>query len=210
MIEQPSVQLPINESVSFFYTIASRFGDIVIVWNAEPESQRIQLRRIFLSNEKADALERSHHEFGQLSSCKENNLPLILRIIIDIVHATCSGIPADRSSVDTILEASSLSAFSRKALSLEARIPYGHVSSYRTLAAAIKSPLAVRAVARVLSANPFPLLIPCHRVIGSNGNLAGYQGGLAMKRFLLSMEGIPFLSDNKVDLVQTPFWTFSE
>ena len=70
-----------------------------------------------------------------------------------------------------------------------AEIPYGRTRSYQQIAAAIGSPRAVRAVGAANGANPLPIIIPCHRVIGANGNLTGYGGGLALKRRLLEMEG---------------------
>lgn len=68
-------------------------------------------------------------------------------------------------------------------------IPYGETRSYAALAAAIGRPSAVRAVGLANGANPAPVVVPCHRVIGSDGTLTGYGGGLALKRQLLSIEG---------------------
>lgn len=67
-------------------------------------------------------------------------------------------------------------------------IPYGETRSYGQVAAAIGRPAAVRAVGRANGANPLPIVIPCHRVIGSNGTLTGYGGGLAAKQWLLQLE----------------------
>ncbi|MDR1663319.1 MAG: methylated-DNA--[protein]-cysteine S-methyltransferase [Clostridiales bacterium] len=68
------------------------------------------------------------------------------------------------------------------------RIPYGTTISYRQLAARIGSPKAVRAVGGANHNNPIVILIPCHRVIGSDGTLVGYAGGLEKKKFLLDHE----------------------
>ncbi|MDW8059808.1 MAG: methylated-DNA--[protein]-cysteine S-methyltransferase [Thermomicrobium sp.] len=68
------------------------------------------------------------------------------------------------------------------------RIPYGTTWSYRRLAAATRQPEAVRAVAAALAANPLPIVIPCHRVIGARGELRGYAAGLALKAWLLAHE----------------------
>jgi methylated-DNA-[protein]-cysteine S-methyltransferase len=67
-------------------------------------------------------------------------------------------------------------------------IPYGETISYGELARCIGSPNASRAVGRANGANPIPIVIPCHRVIGSNGKLTGYGGGLPRKEFLLALE----------------------
>lgn len=67
-------------------------------------------------------------------------------------------------------------------------IPYGEVRSYADVANLIGRPRAVRAVGAANGANPIPIIIPCHRVIGSNGSLTGFGGGLPVKRRLLELE----------------------
>ena len=69
-----------------------------------------------------------------------------------------------------------------------ARIPYGTTISYGELAQRIGQPQAVRAVGAANGRNPLPIVLPCHRVIGANGSLTGFGGGLPTKRFLLAME----------------------
>lgn len=209
MKDKPSRKRTVSNSPCSHVSVPSIFGDIVIVWETTLESSDLHLRRIYLPNENASALSRAHQDFENLVSEKEDALPLIMRIIINIIQSALTGTPADRSCIDAILETAPLSPFARRALSLEARIPCGHISSYQALAVATGNPRAVRAAARALSANPFPILIPCHRIIASNGTLAGFQGGLALKRYLLEKEGIPFLPDGRVDLTRAQFWTFS-
>ncbi len=68
------------------------------------------------------------------------------------------------------------------------RIPYGEVCAYRDIAERIGKPKAVRAVGAANGSNPIALIIPCHRVIGSNGSLTGFGGGLDTKRYLLDLE----------------------
>jgi len=67
-------------------------------------------------------------------------------------------------------------------------IPYGHVVSYQWIARRIGSPTAVRAVGAANGRNPISIIIPCHRVIGKNGKLTGYGGGLDVKRRLIRLE----------------------
>jgi methylated-DNA-[protein]-cysteine S-methyltransferase len=69
------------------------------------------------------------------------------------------------------------------------RIPYGETISYSELAKRIGSPKAVRAVGAASGRNPVPIIVPCHRVIASNGGLQGFGGGLEAKRLLLDLEG---------------------
>jgi methylated-DNA-[protein]-cysteine S-methyltransferase len=68
-------------------------------------------------------------------------------------------------------------------------IPYGETRSYSQVAEAIGAGRAVRAVGAANGANPVPIVVPCHRVIGSNGKLTGYGGGLPLKKRLLALEG---------------------
>ena len=67
-------------------------------------------------------------------------------------------------------------------------IPYGETRSYKDIAVALGEPRAVRAVGSANGSNPLPIVIPCHRVIGSDGSLTGFGGGLETKRFLLALE----------------------
>ena len=69
------------------------------------------------------------------------------------------------------------------------RIPYGTTCSYGDLAEQIGRPRAVRAVGTANGANPIAIIVPCHRVIGSNGTLTGYAGGVERKQMLLELEG---------------------
>lgn len=68
------------------------------------------------------------------------------------------------------------------------RIPYGETRSYADIAETVGKPTAVRAVGAANGRNPLPIVIPCHRVVGSNGNLTGFGGGLEAKRYLLELE----------------------
>jgi methylated-DNA-[protein]-cysteine S-methyltransferase len=68
------------------------------------------------------------------------------------------------------------------------KIPYGETISYKKLAETVGSPKAVRAVGAANGANPIPIIIPCHRVIGHDGSLTGFGGGLALKKRLIELE----------------------
>jgi len=119
-----------------------------------------------------------------------------------IVHGSRRGAPgalarelsdyaAGRSrSFSVPIDLNGLTAFHRRVLMATARIPYGDVVSYGTIAAAVGQPGASRAVGNALGGNPVPILIPCHRVIASGGRIGGFTGGLRAKRRLLSVEGI--------------------
>ncbi|GFN30271.1 methylated-DNA--[protein]-cysteine S-methyltransferase [Paenibacillus xylaniclasticus] len=83
----------------------------------------------------------------------------------------CSGTPFQRAVWDALC-----------------RIPYGHTASYSDIAVKVSRPSATRAVGSAIGANPVLITVPCHRVIGKNGTLTGYRGGLTMKRVLLQHE----------------------
>ena len=79
--------------------------------------------------------------------------------------------------------------FTRGVLQATARIPYGEVGSYASVAGEAGSPRAVRAAGNALGANPMPVVVPCHRVLRTGGALGGYTGGIERKEFLLRLEG---------------------
>jgi O-6-methylguanine DNA methyltransferase len=71
------------------------------------------------------------------------------------------------------------------------RVPYGKTASYKEIAAAVGRPRAVRAVGGANNRNPVPIVVPCHRIVGADGSLVGYGGGLPIKARLLALEGVP-------------------
>ncbi len=78
--------------------------------------------------------------------------------------------------------------FQKKVWNALREIPYGETRTYREIAERIGHPLAARAVGQAAHKNPLPIVIPCHRLVGSNGALTGYAGGLELKRSLLALE----------------------
>jgi methylated-DNA-[protein]-cysteine S-methyltransferase len=95
-----------------------------------------------------------------------------------------------RHDFDLPLDWSLASQFGRRILKATAAIPFGQVSTYGKVAAQAGNPKASRAAGRALGANPIPIVVPCHRVIGSSGQLTGYTGGLHRKVALLQIEGV--------------------
>ena len=91
------------------------------------------------------------------------------------------------------LDLSDLTSFQQRVLQLTARIPYGKTSTYKDLAVHSGHPNASRAVGRVEATNPVPIIIPCHRVVGTDGSLHGYggPGGVKLKAWLLELEQSP-------------------
>ena len=90
-----------------------------------------------------------------------------------------------------------ISGFQQQVLRQTAKIPYGQVLTYAALAKKLDKPGAARAVGAALAKNPMPIVIPCHRVIGSDHALSGYLGGVDVKASLLTLEGFK-IQKNKV------------
>ena len=95
-----------------------------------------------------------------------------------------------RRSFELGIDWSFASGFVQKILRATARIPFGHVSYYGTMAARAGSPRAARAAGNALGSNPMPIVVPCHRVLHAGGTIGGYTGGLERKVFLLTLEGV--------------------
>ncbi|MBM3167661.1 MAG: methylated-DNA--[protein]-cysteine S-methyltransferase [Bacteroidetes bacterium] len=79
--------------------------------------------------------------------------------------------------------------FQRKVWLAVGKIPFGQTITYAKLAEQLGNPAAIRAVGTAIGANPLLIILPCHRIIGSNGSLTGYAGGLEKKKALLQLEG---------------------
>jgi len=95
----------------------------------------------------------------------------------------------DLTAIDDIAVETGGTPFQREVWTALRRIPAGSTTTYGELAKTIGRPSAVRAVGMANGSNPIPIVVPCHRVIGSNGSFTGYGGGLARKRWLLAHEG---------------------
>lgn len=94
-----------------------------------------------------------------------------------------------RHDFDLAVDLTPLPAFQRSVLEELIQVPYGNVDTYGGLARRLGRPQAARAVGGALNRNPIPIVVPCHRIVGSTGSLVGYAGGLERKRALLGLEG---------------------
>jgi len=94
-----------------------------------------------------------------------------------------------RRGFELPIDLSATRDFAHTVLDELARVPYGELTTYGALAAKAGRPRAARAVGTVMNRNPVPIVLPCHRVVGSTGALTGYGGGLERKRALLELEG---------------------
>ena len=115
--------------------------------------------------------------------CESHQHPILIEAEYQLQRYLCG----DRQSFDLPLEFVGTD-FQKKVWNALLAIPFGQTRSYAQVASAIRHPRAVRAVGAANGKNPISIITPCHRVVGSNGHLVGYAGGLAAKRYLLALE----------------------
>lgn len=123
---------------------------------------------------------RKHGRKGELIHCKDSVEPIRQQL-----EEYFSG---ERVAFDLSLDLCG-TPFQKKVWHALMDIEYGRTISYKDVALSIGAPKAVRAIGGANNKNPIPIIIPCHRVIGSNGNMVGYGGGLDKKERLLALEG---------------------
>ncbi len=174
----------------YLYTHSPIFGSTAVLWSMFRGESKIF--RIFLSGQGVTA-EKYVSEFFH-----------------DCIPGTCRNIDSIAGDIEAFLGGADISfslssvrmnfcsEFQKKVLITEQSIPRGHVNTYQRLAERIGHPGSSRAVGNALARNPFPIIIPCHRTIRSDGTPGGYQGGTNMKIRLLAMEGIRFDERNRV------------
>ena len=104
-----------------------------------------------------------------------------------------------RREFDIEYDLSGLTPFQTRVLNATAKIPFGSVSTYGAIAKRAGNQKASRAAGGALNQNPIPIIVPCHRVVGSNGALVGYAGGLDVKRRLLGIEGADMARQDRGD-----------
>ena len=166
------------------------FGPVVLMWSAVKGLPKIF--RVLLSGPGSAAETQAAALFpdSRPGSCRE----------IDAVAAAIREFLAGHDVVFSLDVAAleTRSAFQQDVLRAEHGIPRGRVSTYGLIAAHLGDKHAARAVGNALATNPFPLIVPCHRAVLSDGRLGGFQGGPAMKRALLEREGIAFDESGRV------------
>ena len=164
--------------------VPSRFGEMGIVWSVMGKHPKI--RRVLLPQSSESILRRAEFRFPGVKVASCIDLDGVAREVESFLEGESVAFSLD------IVHMGSCPAFQQKVLRAEHAIPRGAVSTYGRIAAHIGTPRGARAVGRALAANPFPIIVPCHRAIRSDGSLGGYQGGTEMKRALLEMEGVEF------------------
>ena len=158
------------------------FGSVCVIWSISDISPRIV--RVLISKPELSSEGQASELYpnSKISSCAE----------IDVAAAA---IKAHLEGEDVlysldIVDFTLCSTFQQSVLRATYSIPRGSVSAYGLVAAHVGIPDGARAIGNVMACNPFPLIVPCHRVIRSDRHIGGYGGGIEMKRTLLESEGV--------------------
>jgi len=152
----------------------SPLGPFAVLFQAEP----FCIFRIFLPGENVPKVRPIDDR---------NDLPPALREVVRMIRAYFEGKPIGAPPWKW-LHTADLTGLERAVLEATARIPYGCLRAYRDIALSAGRPKACRAVGNALGKNPFPILIPCHRVIRASGKIGGFGGGTALKKELIALE----------------------
>jgi methylated-DNA-[protein]-cysteine S-methyltransferase len=172
-----------------FLVVDTRFGEMSLVWSVE--GGRPLVHRVVLPGD--GPLERVRDLYPGARAGQAPSMLRLARWITRFTDGDSHDFPLAEAALDTC------GAFQRSVLVAEHGIPRGRVSTYGRIAAHLGRPRGARAVGRALATNPFPIIVPCHRAVRSDGSLGGYQGGVAMKRALLELEGLRFDSRDRLD-----------
>ena len=166
-----------KESDMFYAIFATRLGWMGVLGSTAG------LRRVVLPQTSPETV---------LRSLSQGSTPIDLdpSFLGDLPDRLSRYLRGERVSFHDPLDLSGATSFQRAVWRVTSTIPYGETRSYAWVARQMEMPGAARAVGQALARNPLPMVIPCHRVIGSSGNLRGFSGGLEKKRYLLEIESL--------------------
>jgi methylated-DNA-[protein]-cysteine S-methyltransferase len=161
-----------------YYMFTTAFGHVAVQFQADPPL----LKRVFLPHFQEEALERRLRAAG---SIEVGNPPAVLDLSKEI-RSFFMGRPL--APFCSLLDLTGVTPLQRSVLYTVARIPHGEVRSYGYIASEVGHTGACRFVGSTLAKNPFPILIPCHRVVRADGSTGLFQGGRALKRRMIGLE----------------------
>jgi methylated-DNA-[protein]-cysteine S-methyltransferase len=166
------------------------FGSVCIVWHVSNNSPLIVSVLLSLPGLSAEDQALELFPDSRKSSCAE----------IDAVAADIKAYLKGQNIKFplNVVDLSQCTKFQQLVLRAQHAIPHGSVSTYGLIAAHVGAPGGARAVGNVMAANPFPLIVPCHRTILSNFHLGGFGNGSEMKRALLTKERVTFNQTGRV------------
>ena len=174
----------------FYSSFSSPFDVFTIIW--EENDSDLQVQRIFLSDPEITSEIKTFEAFKTIESGSTSVINSLGNKILKFLEGEKIDFDLQLIGFDQCFEVQ------KKVLLAEYDIPRGWVSTYKRIANKIGMPKGARVVGNALARNPFPIMIPCHRAIKSNGELGGFQGSIEMKRALLKMEEMDFSNKGKV------------
>ncbi|NHJ23387.1 MAG: methylated-DNA--[protein]-cysteine S-methyltransferase [Candidatus Lokiarchaeota archaeon] len=177
-------------SIFLYKTFSSPFNPYTIVW--EEEESKIRIERIFLSDAELKSDKKALNTFKTMKLGSSPSITLLNEKIQRFFQGEDIKFQLNLLNFNRCFE------FQTKVLLAESEIPRGWISTYKRIAEHLGKSNASRVVGNALAKNPFPIMIPCHRAIRSDGDLGGFQGGIPMKHSLLELEGIKFSDKGKV------------
>jgi len=166
------------------------FGPVALVWTRLDGVPKVV--QVLLSSPGSPAVARlgALYPGSRSRSCRE--IDAAAGAIKAFLAGQDVSLPLEVAAVETC------PAFQQAVLRAEHAVPRGSVTTYGLIARRLGRAAAARAVGNALATNPFPIIVPCHRAVRSDGRLGGYQGGPAMKRTLLEREGVPFDASGRI------------
>ncbi|MFX1574877.1 MAG: methylated-DNA--[protein]-cysteine S-methyltransferase [Promethearchaeota archaeon] len=174
----------------FYTTFHTSFETITTVWKEIGSDLKIQ--RIFLSDPEHKSESKALESFKHITLESSSSIIIVGEKIQKFLKGESVHFDLRLLDFDKCYE------IQKKVLIAEYGIPRGWVSTYKRIANTIGIPKGARVVGNALARNPFPIIIPCHRAIKTNGDLGGFQGGIEMKRALLEIEGIKVSKKGKI------------
>ena len=163
---------------SFFIVFPTPLGEAAVIYIDKP----FLILKVFLPQRHPKYLAKTIEKYWQAKGRAHPNALKIVGIIEEYFEGTAIKPPWE------LIDMGGLTPLQQLVLRATADIPYGSVRSYKQIAEAIHRPRAYRFVGSALAKNPFPILIPCHRVIRSDSSLGRFGGGTGLKRELIEME----------------------
>jgi len=176
-----------------YFIFITPLGHMAVIYRVTP----FAVIKILLPSQDKEGLVNTVETFGRQHTCFHDNAFMVKESIIDYFK----GKPIQPPWV--WLDTGGLTKLQQSVLASTADIPYGELRSYQDIAVAIGRPRAYRFVGTTLANNPFPIMIPCHRIIRSDGSFGRFGGGSELKRKLIELEAeyrshLPGLSLNSL------------
>ena len=155
-----------------YLKFSTKFGECAIIYSAEP----FRLKKVFLPG-----------RFEKDNGLKADQSHPDARFVSKRIQNYFLGRPIENFDL-SVLDIETVSPFNKKVLYAVFQIPFGEVKTYKDIAFAAGNPKASRAAGNALANNPFPIIIPCHRVIKSDGGIGKFGGGTKLKKRILALE----------------------